>query len=521
MIVGEGFRTAAAAAHPDLRTPLDEFVRRAAQGRPQAIALMDPPDRESFSDGAPRHLTWAAADRIVSAIANLLRSFGLPADAIVALQLPNTAEGVLALLGVLRAGLIAAPLPLLWRQAEMCAAVSRVGARALITTRRVGTVDHANIAMHVAAETFAIRFVCSFGHDLPDGVIPLDDVFDDSLPATPLPIDRAGDPADHLAVVTFDVAVNGLVPVARSHAELIAAGHAVVTEAGIAPGARQLGAMMTASFAGIAASVVPWLMTGGTLSLHQPFDPAVLAAQWTAQSCQIAVVPGPLAGRLLDAGLVASPTGPKCLVAVWRAPERLAASASWPTDGSVLVDVPVFGEIGLIAARRGTDGKPTALTASRADVPRGDAAPAVAIEMTRSAAGTVAMRGAMVPRQPFPPGTERGDPLRLRVGEDGFVDTNYPCRLDRDSQILTLDGPPAGIVGVGGYRFALRELQSLVAPLDDSGSVAALPDVLAGHRLAGVGADRSAIRAGLAEQGANPLITAAFRERRPGRASAA
>src|SRR5438045_596427 len=178
LIVGEGFRTAAAAAHPDLRTPLDEFVRRAAQGRPQAIALMDPPDRESFSDGAPRHLTWAAADRIVSAIANLLRSFGLPADAIVALQLPNTAEGVLALLGVLRAGLIAAPLPLLWRQAEMCAAVSRVGARALITTRRVGTVDHANIAMHVAAETFAIRFVCSFGHDLPDGVIPLDDVFD-------------------------------------------------------------------------------------------------------------------------------------------------------------------------------------------------------------------------------------------------------------------------------------------------------------------------------------------------------
>ena len=77
------------------------------------------------------------------------------------------------------------------------------------------------------------------------------------------------------------------------------------------------------------------------------------------------------------------------------------------------------------------------------------------------------------------------------------------------------------MIGVGGYRFALRELQSLVTPLDESGSVAALPDVLAGHRLAGIAGDRAAIRAKLAEQGANPLVSAAFRELRPGRASAA
>jgi hypothetical protein len=501
--------THAAAAQRDSGPTLDDLFRRAVDARPDAPALLDPPDRESFTDGAPRRLTWAEADRVVSAIANLLKSLGLPADAIVALQLPNVVEGVLAVMGVLRAGLVAAPLPLLWRRAEAAAALGRVGARALVSCRRVGTVDHGEIAMHVAADTFAIRFVCGFGCELADGVIPLDEVFDGSLPASPPPLDRIGDPAAHVAVVTFDITADGLVPVARSHRELLAAGAAVAGEAGIAAGATLLGALMTASFAGIASTIVPWLRCGGTLALHQPFDPVVLAAQ----SCDVAILPGPLLPRLIEAGLIASPA-PKAIVAVWRAPERMAAGAAWPGGDGRVVDVPVFGETGLLAMRRGAGGTPpAALPMAPAETP--------SVELVRGASGTLAMRGAMVPGHPFPPGVERGDPLRLKIGEDGLVDTFYPCHLDRDTQALVIDGPPAGIVSVGGYRFALRDLQNLVTPIDQDGSVAALPDMLAGHRLAGVGGDRGAIRDKLADQGANPLVIAAFRDKRPGRASAA
>src|SRR5215472_236853 len=170
---------------------LDELFRGAVVARPDAPALVDPPDRASFTDGAPRSLTWAEADRVVSATANLLRSLGLPPGAIVAVQLPNVVENVLALMGALRAGLIAAPLPLLWRQTETCGALGRVSARALISCRRVGEVDHADLAMHVAAETFAIRFVCAFGNPVPDGIIPLDEAFDGALPAPPPRLDRS------------------------------------------------------------------------------------------------------------------------------------------------------------------------------------------------------------------------------------------------------------------------------------------------------------------------------------------
>ena len=106
-------------------TTLDDVFRRAAARRPDAIALADPPDRDSFTDGPPRHLTYAEADRVVSAIASRLRTLGLQTDAIVGIQLPNTVESVLTILGVLRAGMIAVPLPLLWRRADVARALGQ------------------------------------------------------------------------------------------------------------------------------------------------------------------------------------------------------------------------------------------------------------------------------------------------------------------------------------------------------------------------------------------------------------
>jgi acyl-CoA synthetase (AMP-forming)/AMP-acid ligase II len=150
-------------------------LRRAAQRRPGDIALIDPPNRESFTDGKPRRLSYAEADRMVSAIAGRLRRMGLHTDAIVGIQIANTVECLLTLLGVLRAGLIAMPLPLLWRRAECVAALGRVGANALIVSGRVGTVDHYDLAMQIAAEIFPVRHICGYGRDAPDGVVPFDD----------------------------------------------------------------------------------------------------------------------------------------------------------------------------------------------------------------------------------------------------------------------------------------------------------------------------------------------------------
>ena len=82
------------------RVTIDEIFRRVAQRRPEALALVDAPNRETFTDGAPRRLTFAEADRVVSAIAGRLRRMGLPTDTIVGIQLPNIVENILTILGV-------------------------------------------------------------------------------------------------------------------------------------------------------------------------------------------------------------------------------------------------------------------------------------------------------------------------------------------------------------------------------------------------------------------------------------
>ncbi|MGA6944515.1 MAG: hypothetical protein WBZ27_21370, partial [Pseudolabrys sp.] len=54
--------------------------------------------------------------------------------------------------GVLRAGMIPLPLPLLWRQEEIVAALRQVGARTIVSSSRIGQVAQIEIAMQSAVE---------------------------------------------------------------------------------------------------------------------------------------------------------------------------------------------------------------------------------------------------------------------------------------------------------------------------------------------------------------------------------
>jgi hypothetical protein len=267
---------------------------------------------------------------------------------------------VLTLLGVLRAGLIAMPLPLLWRRAEAVAALSHVAVNALVVSGRIGTTDHYDLAMQIGAEIFPVRYICGYGGQAPDGVVSFDDLFAAGVvdPAPSLEDDRAGapGPAAHLAVITWDVGAEGPIPVARSHAELIAGGLAVALESAMVQDPVLLSTLAMSSFASLAVAVVPWLVRGGTLVLHQPFDTEVFLAQLATIPCDTIIAPGPLATQLTEAGRIL--TSEVNVVGVWRAPERMARAVPWSAPKARMVDVQVFGEIGLVAARRGLEGTP-------------------------------------------------------------------------------------------------------------------------------------------------------------------
>jgi hypothetical protein len=131
----------------------------------------------------------------------------------------------------------------------------------------------------------------------------------------------------------------------------------------------------------------------------------------------------------------------------------------------------------------------------------------VVATLARTGIGTLAIGGPMAPLRPR--GSEATD-----GATSPLIDTGYPCRVEAATGALLLSGPPAGMVSVGGYRFALQELHDVVARLTPEAVLAALPDLLTGHKLAGSGRDPDATGRTLAEEGTNPLVSSAFRERR-------
>jgi hypothetical protein len=270
--------------------------------------------------------------------------------------------------------------------------------------------------MLAAVELFPIRHICGFGRELPDGVVPLNELYaQSSIDFVPGPA-RPGAAADHVAVLTFDVTADAVVPLARSHAQLIGGALAPFLEADLAP----------------------------DVALH---------------------------------------------------------------GEAALVDVAAFGEIGLLASRRGEGGMPTPIPCGPIGAPRGAAGAVTVAETARSKTGTLALRGPMVPAQAFPPGAEQGN--ALAPDPASFVDTGFPCRRDGDA--LTITGPPVGITAVGGYRFRKVTLEAQVAAINPAATILAVPDGTVGERLAGAAADPQTMHAALQAGGANPLISGAFR----------
>ena len=100
------------------------------------------------------------------------------------------------------------------------------------------------------------------------------------------------------AIISFDVTGDGFRPVPRTHLNLIAGGLALSLESDVPQGSTIMSAFAPSSFAGLTSSLVIWLLSGGTLALHHPFDGDVLEQQIAEHSCDTLVAPAQLALRL-------------------------------------------------------------------------------------------------------------------------------------------------------------------------------------------------------------------------------
>jgi hypothetical protein len=487
---------------------LDGLFRRILARQPDAWALLDPLNKARVTGQSPKRLTFAQADRAISALSAHFIEAGLPSNSVIAVQLPNTVEFMLTVLAAHRAGLIVALLPLLWRQAELTVALNRTGARAIVTTSKIDGVAHGDLAMNAAVEAFSIRHVCGFGDDLPEGMVSLDRVLSDES-ATTRTVTQDGRRA---AMISFDVTADGFCAVPRTHLNLIAGGLAVFLESNVPQGSTMMSAFAPSSFAGLTSSLLIWLLSGGTLALHHPFDGDALEQQINHDSCDTLIAPAQLAFRLADIDMPSRIPTLRNVISLWRAPEQVASSPLWTASNTTLTDVYLFGEAGLFGACRAADGAPTPILPGPHGAPRDIAGSSIAGETLLTSRGTLALRGPMVATAAYAPATPSSDSLVAQSPRD-YVDTDYAARLDRSTGAICITAPPSGIMAVGGYRFLSQDLQEWAKRLGQGALLTALPDRTSGYRLAGRAQDNARAREALVELGLNPLMVEAFRDR--------
>ena len=487
---------------------LDGLFRRILARKPDALALLDPPNKQRITGQPPKRLTFAEADRAISALSAHFIDAGLPNNSVIAVQLPNTVEFMLTVLAAYRAGLIVALLPLLWRQAELTGALNRTGARAIVTSGKIDGVVHADLAMNAAADAFSIRHVCGFGNDLPEGMASLDLALEIQS-ATSRAVSQDGRRA---AMISFDLTADGLRPVPRTHLNLIAGGLALSLESDVPQGSTLMSAFAPSSFAGLASSLLVWLLSGGALALHHPFDGQVIEQAINDNACETLVAPAQLAMRLGEIDLASRLPSLRNVIGLWRAPEQVASSPTWTTEHAVLTDVYLFGEAGLFSARRAADGVPASILPGPHCAPHDVPGSSISGEILLTPRGTLALRGPMVTPAAYAPPPPPSDSLVAPPPRD-FVDTDYAARLDRSTGAICITAPPSGIMAVGGYRFLSQDLQEWARRLGQGALLTALPDRLSGHRLAGRALDNARAREALSELGLNPLMVEAFRDR--------
>ena len=251
----------------------------------------------------------------------------------------------------------------------------------------------------------------------------------------------------------------------------------------------------------MASAIMPWLLSGGTLTLHQPFDPPIFEKQTQDDGCDVLVAPAPL---ILQDAFLDGPTSLRHLIGVWRTPELAARSILWTRGDIAMTDVLLFGEIGLLAARRLADGAPAPLPSTTCDARRSRG---TASEIALTPHDTLGLRGAMVPHAAYYV-NQSGDPLAC-----DHVDTGYGVQRNTVTGTVEIVSAPSGLVNVGGYRFRASDLDEWAQRLAPDVTLGFVPDPLNGSRLVGRAHNNTRAAAALSELGLNPLMVAAFRDR--------
>ncbi len=282
---------------------VDDRFKANALATPDREAVVDPPNRPAFTDGAPRRLSYRELDRDVDRLSAALLESGVAKDDVVAVQLPNIVELTVAYLACARIGAIITPLPVQYREHELAYMLEHTQARVAVTAVRIGAHPHAAMICGLRANLHALRAVLAFGSPVPTGCIALDPVMARDADPAPLQRHRAAyrPSADDVFTICWTSGTEARSKgVPRSHNEWLVIGPTIVEAAALQPGCRQLNPSPLVNMSGVSVNIATWLDHGGTVVHHHPFDLPTLLQQMREERLDYIVAPPAVLNMLLQ-----------------------------------------------------------------------------------------------------------------------------------------------------------------------------------------------------------------------------
>ncbi len=281
---------------------LDGWYDRHVAERGDQVALVDAPNRPSFTQGEPRRLTWAEVSRAVDGVATELLKAGLKDGDVLGVQLPNIAELAIVYLAGMRLGVIISPFPAQYREHEIIAMGNIGGFAGLLTTARVANRDNAVNFAALKADIPTVHTVFSFGGPLPDGVIALDQALDGPSDMGLLADYRASrtvHPNDCLTLCWTSGTESAPKGVPRAHGDWLAI---IAVTAGVPE--MDADSVLLCTFpmvnaGGVGGMYMPWVRTGCRLVMHHPFDLDTFLEQIGSEAITHSVSPPAILTQLL------------------------------------------------------------------------------------------------------------------------------------------------------------------------------------------------------------------------------
>ncbi|SMD09734.1 Acyl-CoA synthetase (AMP-forming)/AMP-acid ligase II [Desulfocicer vacuolatum DSM 3385] len=251
---------------------LIDCFKKNVMANPHGECLVDPPNRKSLNGYDPERLTYEAFDRAVDATAEALVEKGIEKDDVIMVQLPNSWELAMLYLAIARTGAIITPSPVMWRKAELEYIARQTDAKAFITLEIFNKFNHYEMGKVLQADNPSLEFLFS-----------LEDIRTMAKGPVTGKLDDIRINANDIFTICWTSGTEAKpkgCPLSHNNWK---GTFWIQDTAGFKAGDIFLTAGPLVNLGAVGTAMIPWIIVGGKLVLHHPFDPAVFIKQIIAE----------------------------------------------------------------------------------------------------------------------------------------------------------------------------------------------------------------------------------------------